>query len=130
MRTYIPGDICPHNIGKMSAQCPHNISRRIYVRTLSAQCPNNIGTMSAQCPHYILLRFSALIETQGDKSVIVKDDHECVTITRAGHDFCMEKVKDAPCSIFGTWKSNFRWSVNFLKRRQLHFHALVGALIF
>ena len=29
VRTYIPGDICPHNVGTMSAQCPH------YVRTTS-----------------------------------------------------------------------------------------------
>ena len=29
VRTYIPGDICPHNVRTMSAQCPH------YVRTTS-----------------------------------------------------------------------------------------------
>ena len=51
--TYIPGDICPHNVGTMPAQCWHN------VRTMSAQhltkdiCRHNVRTISAQCPHYI-----------------------------------------------------------------------------
>ena len=49
VRTYIPGDICPHNVGTMSA-CRHN------VRTMSAQCPHNVGTMSALCPHNISRR--------------------------------------------------------------------------
>ena len=56
VRTYIPGDIFPHNLGTMCGHC-----------TMSAQhltkdiCRHNVRTMSAQCPHYILLRFSAQI---------------------------------------------------------------------
>ena len=28
VRTYIPGDICPHNVGTMSALCPHYLPRK------------------------------------------------------------------------------------------------------
>ena len=64
VRTYIPGDICPHNVCTMYAQYRHN------VRTMSAQCPHyvrttshegymsakyrhNVRAISAQCPHTI-----------------------------------------------------------------------------
>ena len=40
VRTYIPGDICLHNVGTMSAQCQHN------VRTMSAQCSHYVRTTS------------------------------------------------------------------------------------
>ena len=49
----------------MSALCPHDISRRIYVsrarEMLCGHCADIYLQvyMSAQCPHYILLRFSA-----------------------------------------------------------------------
>ena len=29
VRTYIPGDICPHNVGTMSEQCKINVGRLI-----------------------------------------------------------------------------------------------------
>ena len=70
MRTYTPGDICLHNVGTMSALCPHNISlvrhisfvRYDVVRTLCRHYADIYlqGYMSAQCPHYILLWFSGL----------------------------------------------------------------------
>ena len=56
VRTYIPGDICPHNIRTMSAQ---HLTKDI---CLTRRCCADIylqGYMSAQYPHYILLRFSA-----------------------------------------------------------------------
>ena len=46
---------CPHYVCTISAQCPHNIG------TMSSQYRHNVRTISAQCPHYILLRFSALV---------------------------------------------------------------------
>ena len=98
MRTlskYIPGDICPHNVGKMSAQCRHK------VRTMSAQCPHYVrisfvrhilfvrccadivptlcGHISPGvyiCRHYILLRFSALIFSRS------KCPHSLIKITQ------------------------------------------------
>ena len=51
VRTYIPGDICPHNVGTMSAQ---HLTKDI--------CRHNVRTISAQCLHYILLRFSTQIK--------------------------------------------------------------------
>ena len=60
VRTYIPGDICPHNVGTMSAQ---HLPRETYIfrEMLCGHCADIYlqGYMSAQCPHYILLRFSA-----------------------------------------------------------------------
>ena len=53
VRTYFPGDICPHNVGTISAQYPHNVS------TISAQhltkdiCRHNDRTISAQCPYNV-----------------------------------------------------------------------------
>ena len=58
VRTYNPGDICPHNVGTMSAQhltkdiclkremlCGH-IFLEIYVRTMSALYPSSVFSSS------------------------------------------------------------------------------------
>ena len=42
VRTYIPGDICSHNVRTTSHE-----------GYMSAQCPHNLGTMSALCQHIL-----------------------------------------------------------------------------
>ena len=66
MWTYIPRDIFLHNVGTMSAQCPHNVGTTSHegymsrnVGTMSAQCRHNVRTMPAQCRHNISRRIYA-----------------------------------------------------------------------
>ena len=63
----------------MSALCPHNILRRIFVSR--GRCCADIylqGYMSAQCPHYILLRFSALVPHR--QHVFMPDFSTCLLL--------------------------------------------------
>ena len=57
---------CRHNVRTMSALCPHNISRRIYV-SRGRCCADIVRTYISRdiYPHYILLRFSAQAHRHG-----------------------------------------------------------------
>ena len=70
MRTYIPGDICPHNVHTMSAQ---HLTKDICLTMKKTYIPREmlcghsaviVRTYISRdiSPHHILLRFSALVD--------------------------------------------------------------------
>ena len=70
VRTYISGDICPHNVRTMSAQ---HLLRETYIlrEMLCGHSADIARTYISRdiCPHYILLRFSALVKWLGLLSI-------------------------------------------------------------
>ena len=115
MRTYIPGDICPHNVLAMSTRKRHISLMR---------CADIVWTYISRdiCPHYILLRFSTQVFVKNSIKGRLSD---CIALGEA----CLKCNLLFMCLISACCSVVWPVCHNFLKCRKIHPNALTGALV-